>query len=188
MLKCHKGRLQKLYKIKKLTQDDIPNYLHTGVSHSPCVLYGVHDKHFAWICAEEMCDFYYIKDNNIPYIKINGGGSTIVCSKGDLDLGFFGSKEFCEEMFMRISNMFSKILTGSKFINNDFMYDGNKYGAVTSINLGNVFYMGVHISNNINTELINRICLKKAYKKPERLPIQITEKEILDIYHDGVLV
>lgn len=172
------------YSVIRLTQEDIPNYLKFGVINSPCVLYGIHDKTFAWICAEEKCDFNYILENKIPYIKISGDGSTIVCSEGDLDLGFFGTKEFCEAMFLKISNKFSELLTGSRFINNDFMYNGNKYGAVTSINLGEVFYIGVHISNNINTELINRICQKKCYKKPEKLPTQITEKDILDMF-DG---
>lgn len=176
------------YSIKKLTQNDIPKYLNTGLVNQPCVLYGIHDKPFAWICSEELCDWEYIKSENIPFIKISGAGSTIICSEGDLDLGFFGSKEFCYEMFNRISNKFSELLTDSAFINNDFMYHGNKYGAMTSIDLGGVFYIGVHISNNINTELINRICLKKSYKKPEKLPIQINEKDILDIYKDGVVL
>lgn len=178
----------KYYNIKELTQQDIPNYLQLGKELAPCVLFGVHDKPFAWICREELCDYDFIKNNNINHIKISGSGSTIVCSKGDIDLGFFGDQEFCNQMLERISKKFAEILTDSKFVNNDFMYNGNKYGAVTSIKLGDCYYLGVHISNEIDTELIGKICLKKCFKKPEKLPITIDKSTILSIFDDGGVI
>lgn len=170
----------------KLTAKEIPTYLELGIKESPCVLYGIHDSPFVWICKEEKCDFEYIKKNNIPYKKIQGVGSTIVCSKGDINFGFFGDKEFCEEMFNKISVLVSTKVNGYKFLNNDFMYNGNKHGSLTRIDFGNVYYIGVHISNNIDKELIEKICLKKCFNQPEKLPVPITEEDVLGLYGEWV--
>lgn len=172
------------YKIIKLSQEDIPNYLKTGINNLPCVLYGIHDKPFAWICEEEKCDLDYIIKNKINYIKLNAPGSTIVCSEGDINFGFFGTKNFCEKMFEKISNYISKIITNGKFINNDFMYNGNKHGSMTFINFQNCYYIGVHISNNINKDLISKICRKKCFKDPEKLPVEFKEEDVFKIF-DG---
>ena len=58
------------------------------------------------------------------------------------------------------------------------MYNGNKYAGATSIDFGGCYYIGVHISNDINKELINKICLKKSYKTPEKLPKALTEEDV----------
>lgn len=173
------------FNLIKLTQEDIPNYLDIGVREQPCVLYGIHDKSYAWICKEEMCDLDVIKQNNINYKRLEKApGSTIVCSEGDLDLGFFGSEEFCREALRKVSEKFSEILTGSTLINNDFMYNDNKYGAYTAMSLGDTYYIGVHISNNINKDLINQVCKKPVFKNPEKLPIVIDEQCILKIFKE----
>ena len=171
-----------MIKLIKLKQEEISTYINIGIKEAPCVLYGIHDKPFVWICREEMCDYEYIKNNNIPHIKIDGNGSSIVCSEGDINFGFFGSKEFCEEMFDKLSKLVSKKITNFKFLNNDFMYNGNKHGSLTSIDFGDVYYIGVHLSNNINKELIEKICMKKCFKTPEKLPNPITEDDILNLY------
>ena len=137
-------------KIIKLRQEDIPNYIQLGIKEAPCVLYGIHDKSFVWVCNEEQCDWEYIRINNIPHIQIDGKGSTIVCSKGDINFGFFGNREFCEEMFQKLSNLVSQKITNFRFLNNDFMYNGNKHGSATNIDFGDVYYIGVHLSNNID--------------------------------------
>lgn len=171
------------YVVKKLTQDDIPNYLNVGMTSYPCVLYGIHDKSFAWICKEEKCDYEYIVDNNINHIKLNAPGSTIVCSKGDVDFGFFGTETFCKEMFAKLSKVISELISDGVFINNDFMYNGNKHGSATFIDFGECYYIGVHISNNINKDLISRVCKKKSFKTPEKMPIQLTEETILKVFN-----
>lgn len=171
-----------MYKVLKLKQEDIPNYIPFGIEAAPCVLYGIHDKPFCWICNEEKCDFDYIKEHNIPYIKIDGNGSTIVCSEGDINFGFFGTEDFCNEQFKKLSNLVSKKTTDSKFLNNDFMYNDNKHGGATHIDFGDVYYIGVHISNNIDKDLIERICKKKCYKTPEKLSNPITEEDVLKLY------
>ena len=173
------------YKIVKFTQKEIPNYLSFGIKNAPCVLYGVHDKPFVWICKEECCDTEFILNNNIDHIFIPGTGSSIVCSEGDLDLGFFGTEEFCNIAFARLSDLISKKLTQGRLINNDFMYDGNKYGSATYIDFGDCYYIGVHISNEINKDLIKNICKKKCYKEPEKLPVSITEEDILALFNGG---
>lgn len=173
-----------MLKLIKLKQEDIPEYIDLGVKEAPCVLYGIHDKPFVWICQEEKCDFDYILNNKISYKKLDGRGSTIVCSKGDIDFGFFGEKSFCEEMFYRLSNLISEKLTGCNFVNNDFMYNGNKHGSVTFIDFGEVYYIGVHISNEIDKDLIETICKKKCYKQPEKLPEPLIENDVLMLYKD----
>lgn len=165
-------------KLIELTQKDIPNYLEIGKQNAPCILYGVHDKEFAWICEEENCDYNAIEKENINHININGAGSTIVCSKGDLDFGFFGSKEFCVDRLNDVSSYMSYILKNGEIVNNDFLYDGFKYGAYTNIDFGDVFYVGVHLSNYINNDLISEICTKKVYKIPNQLPVKVTREDI----------
>lgn len=173
-----------MLKIVKFKQEEIPSYIPYGLENAPCILYGIHDKPFAWICKEELCNYDYLKKRNIPYINIDGNGSTIITAEGDIDFGFFGSKEFCEEQFYKLSNYISKLLTNGKFLNNDFMYDGNKYGSATKIEFGEITYIGVHISNNIDKELINNICLKKCYKIPEKMPIPLLESDVEKIFKE----
>lgn len=173
------------YKIIEMTQEHLPYYIDYGFENYPCVLYGVHDKPYVFVCEEELCDFDYMDRNKITYQKIpKAKGSTIVCSNGDIALGIFGELDFCEEMRARIIERFSKIITGGIVVNNDLMYNGCKYGAFTQIKIGEIYYLGVHISNNIDKELIEKICKKKMYKIPNKLPIPITKKDIEDIFAD----
>lgn len=173
------------YKLVKMKLSHTPEYLEFGFRNLPCVVYAVVDKPFAWICDGEKCDFDYIKNNNIGYKKLSGaGGTTIVSSAGDLVLGIFGDSKFCQEMGFRVSNWFSKKINGGEMINNDFMYNGNKYGAATTIGVGENFYLGIQVSNNIDTELIEKICKKKSIKKPEGLPSPLTEKELISLFGD----
>ena len=173
------------YKLIEMKQKHLPYYIEFGFKQQPCVLYGFHDKPFVFVCEEEMCDFDFINKNNITYQKIpKAKGSTIVCSEGDIAMGIFGAKDFCLEMQYRIVDKFSKMLTNGELVNNDLMYNGNKYGALTHIQVGDIYYLGIHISNNIDKELIQNICKKKMYKIPEKLPIQITKKDILEIFSD----
>lgn len=165
-------------KFMELTQKDIPNYLQIGVENAPCILYGVHDKDFAWICKQENCNYNAIEKEEVNHINIQGNGSTIICSAGDLDFGFFGSEEFCVERLKDVSEYMSKVLKGGRVLNNDFMYDGNKYGAYTSIRFGDTFYIGVHLSNYVNNKLIDEICTKEILKKPSALPVKITREDI----------
>ena len=171
------------YVVKKLTQEDIPEYLQTGIDMQPCVLYGIHDKNFVWICEEEKCDYDYILESNINHIRLNAPGSTIVCSEGDVDFGFFGTEEFCKEMFEKLARTISQLTTNGVFVNNDFMYNGNKHGSVTFMDLGKCYYIGAHISNNIDKALIAKVCKKKSFKEPEQLPEQLTEDIILRVFN-----
>lgn len=169
-------------KIIELTQEDIPNYLEIGKQNAPCILWGIHDKEFAWVCKQENCNLDVIEEKGINNKHLQGNGSTIVCSAGDLDFGFFGDKDFCLERLEDVSRYMSLVLKGGLVINNDFMYDGNKYGAYTSIDFGDVFYLGVHLSNYINNELIDEICTKEILKTPNALPVKITEKDIPEMF------
>lgn len=174
------------YKLFKLSQDDLVSYIAKGVENAPCVLYGTYYKPYAFICEDELCDYEYIKSHNIEHtIFPTAKGSTIVCSSGDIGLAIFGDLEFCSEMFNRVSGEFSRVLNGGKFINNDFMYNGYKHGASTSMTFGDVEYVAMHISNEIDKELISKICKKDVKKIPEKLPHPITEKDVEKIFSDG---
>lgn len=174
------------YKLFRLSQDDLVSYIEKGVKNAPCVLYGTYYKPYAFICEDELCDYEYIKEHNIEHtILPTARGSTIVCSKGDVGLAIFGDAEFCGEVFNRISNEFSRVINGGRFINNDFMYNGNKHGAATRMNFGDVEYIALHISNEIDKDLISKICKKQSSKIPEKLPQHITEVDIERIFSDG---
>ena len=133
-----------------------------------------------------MCDYEYIKSHNIEHTVFpTAKGSTIVCSSGDLGLAVFGDNEFCSEVFGRICEEFSRKVNGGKLINNDFMYNGNKHGASTSMSFGDIEYIAIHISNQIDKELISKICKKEIHKIPEKLPNPITEEDIESLFADG---
>ena len=170
-------------KIIKLGVNDIPQYLELGSKEQPCILYGIHEAPFVWICKEGKCNKDTINDMGLSSFEIkNGVGSTIVCAKGDIDIGFFGTKDFCFTQLQKIIELYSKKICNFEMINNDFMYDDKKYGAMTFCDLGECWYVGVHISNNIEKELISAICQKNSFKIPDQLPNIISEEELLTMW------
>lgn len=175
--------MDKKYSIIRQTTRDLEGYIELGLKNQPCVLYGTHSEPFVFICKEELCDYDYIKSNGILHKTLqNASGSTIVCSKGDVALGFFGSFEFCKEMLKIMEHEFSKAINGGKIISNDFVYDCKKYGAMTEICFGDVYYLGIHISNSIDEDLIKNICKKQTIKVPSALPTPITEQDIERVF------
>lgn len=173
-------------KIIKINLNNINSFLEIGKNNFPCILYGIHKESFVWICEEKKNDENYIKEQKIKtFFLDNCPGSTIVCSKGDIDLGFFGDEEFCKKQLNKIINLFSKKITNLKFLNNDFIYNNNKYGAATFLKFDECCYIGVHISNNINSFLIAQICQKRSFTMPEKLPSPITENEIIELFKEN---
>lgn len=178
-----------MYKIIKLTHEAFfEDYISVGKKLQPCILYAQHETPFAWICNHEMCDFDYIKENNIRYKKLIGcNGTTVVSSKGDLGISVFGPIEFIVDILNRITKLFHEKINGADLVGNDFIYNGHKYGAITRTELDNgVHYMAIQISNNLDRELIAKICKKAINKIPASLPNPITIEDIANICSDGV--
>lgn len=175
-------------KLVKINQSDIPNLFNIGLENLPCVMYVIYDKPFVWIMRDRYCNLEKIKELGIDYIELpNNSGSTIVASAKDLDFGLFGDREYCEEMLGRIVGYISKVLTDGRLVNNDMMYGGCKYGAISKSNIGNGnYFYAVHLSNYIDKELINEICTKTMFKIPNSLPIKITEENIPNIFNEVI--
>lgn len=171
-------------KLMKIDQNDIQSYIQVGLQNAECVLYGIYDRTFVWLCKDKKYDKEYIESHNIEYKEIDGDGSAIVCSAGDIDLGIFGSENFCNTQFQKISELISSKITNGKLLNNDFMYGTGKYGSATKIDFGNVKYIGIHISNYVNNELIDKICKKTMFKMPSQLDNKVTEQDIIDLWGD----
>ena len=174
-----------MLKTIKFSQKDLNKLFEVGVENAPCICWIEIERNVAVIGDEELCDYNAIDKENVDIFRFIGNASTVIASKGDIEIGIFGNKELCEESLKRVSNKISQILTSGKMENNDFMYNGNKYGSSVMANVGNdVYWLGIHISNSINEELIEKICKKKMHKKPTPMPRHIYVDEILDLFED----
>lgn len=171
-----------MIKLVEIQENEIPNFLEIGIQNAPCVLYAIHKGNYALICEEEKCNYDVLKERNVPIARIGGKGATIICAKGDIDFGIVGDKEYCISRLNELEKHISNLLTGGKLINNDFIYNGNKYGSYTAIDIGNYYCIAIHMSNNIDKELIQAVCLKQCFKEPEKLPTPITKKVLKDIF------
>lgn len=133
--------------------------------------YGIVDKTMIYT-GENNIDMDYCKVNNIVVYPLNNGG-TIVANMGDLDFSVHRLNGW--EDYKVISNIILNYLKTKintvELNGNDFIADGQyKVGSFCSKNVGdNFIYTAFHFSNNVNLELINRICSKEMVKIPKGL-------------------
>ena len=160
-------------------------------SHKECIVYGVPDDNYIYVGRGNTINEDFAKKHNVKVLEIPNEGGTIVISKGDVDIGIFRYNGFGDGQ--NISNKILKHLKEKipniELFNNDFSIKDDdkiyKLGSYSSRDLGDRYvYTAIHLSININLELIKGICKKEMVKIPKALSEYgiTTEEMISEIY------
>lgn len=154
-----------------------------------CFVYGIPDNNYVFTGTSNLCDLEYCKENNIKLLPIPNEGGVIVLSKGDVEIGIFKNngwlicKNFMNDLYKKLKDIVPNI----SIEGNDLIID-EKYKCVgsSSRNLGDAknpyIYTAIHISLNINLDLIKNICKKPMNKIPKGLgDYGITTEEMVEL-------
>lgn len=176
--------------IIKTNFDDVPEQVAGIIKHQKeTVLYTVADQHCAVIGSNGGADATAIEDAGIKCVQINHEGGTIVISPGDIDIGIFtrgyGGKEYRDKLI----NGLLKKLTDKSYraacVDNDILVDGKKVVGFGSRMFGDILYTAIHISVNVDLDLIQKICTKPMQKTPDGLiNYQINTTDVLMLLSD----
>ena len=165
-------------------QGDLKDYIHFGIQNAPCFMYKKLTKEHVFIASDKLCDVEYLKEANIDYTEISSTGSTIVASEGDIELAIFANPDYCSNVYSKLIELLSRKVNNGKIQSNDFVYDNKKYAGYTEGVFGEIVYFGVHISNNINQDLIDKVCTKNSTKIPTALENKVSVSDIINLYNE----
>lgn len=139
-----------------------------------CFVYGIPDNNYVFTGTTNTCDCEYCEKNNIKLLPIPNEGGVIVLSEGDVEIGIFkyNGWKVCERFMKLLCEKLKEKIPNIEVVGNDLVIDG-KYKCVgsSSRNLGDVknpyIYTALHISLNVDLELIKHICKKPMNKIPK---------------------
>ncbi len=119
-------------------------------------------------------------------VKIKHEGGTIVLSPGDVDIGLFtvgySGDTYRDRLVDAIMAMVQAQGYTATLDNNDVLINGRKVVGFGSRMFGSVLYTAIHMSVDIDVELIRSICTKPMAKLPDGLKnYGITTQDILEI-------
>lgn len=126
-------------------------------------------------------DINYAKAHKIPIYEMHRDGGGVVISNGDIEFAYYSLEykvpiEIEKLIHFLVADKDLKVSVD----NNDVLVDGKKVASFAYIldkNRGMICV--IHISVNIDKELISHICLKKSVKEPACLSdYGITTEEI----------
>lgn len=157
-----------------------------------CFVYGIPDDNYVFQGTTTACDCDYCEKNNIKLLPIPNEGGVIVLSKGDVEIGVFKDNgwDVCNNYMKALCNRLREKVPNIEVLDNDLVIDGKyKCAGSSSRNLGDArnpyIYTAVHISLNVNLDLINHICKKEMVKIPKGLgDYGYTTEEIKNIIID----
>jgi hypothetical protein len=180
-------------KIIELTAQNILDGFKDVISNrKQCFVYGIPDNNYVFPGTNNIIDEDFCKSKGVKLLPIPNQGGVIVLSKGDVEIGIFQDNGWdvwknylnllCEKLKEKVPNI--------EVVGNDLVIDG-KYKCVgsSSRNLGDAknpyIYTAVHISINMDLELIKNICKKEMVKIPKGLSeYGITTDEIVKLIID----
>ena len=178
--------------IELTAQNIIEGFNNVISNRKQCFVYGIPDNNYVFQGTTQMCDCEYCEENNIKILPIPNEGGVIVLSKGDVEIGIFKDSgwNICTDFMKALCERLKGKVPNIEVVGNDLIIDG-KYKCVgsSSRNLGDAknpyIYTAVHISLNINLELIKHICQKEMKKIPKGLSdYGFTTEEIVDLVKD----
>lgn len=153
-----------------------------------CV-YGIPDKCYVIRGDSNLISLKECYSNSIGILRIPNKGGVIVVSEGDLEIGHFSkdlyntfASDFMEYLLAFLNEKFGNFL----LVGNDILYkEKYKCASYTTTRINNILYSAVHISINLNAELIDKICIKEKKKIPFGLSILgISTEDILELFKD----
>lgn len=148
------------------------------------VLYTVSDQYCAVIGSNGGASASAIKDAGIKCVQINHEGGTIIISPGDIDIGIFtkgySGRDYRDKLVDKLLAKLAEKSYWAACIDNDILIDGKKVVGFGSRMFGDILYTAIHISINIDLDLIQKICTKPMQKTPDGLiNYQINATDIL---------
>lgn len=130
----------------------------------------------------------YCKENALPILKTHKFGGTIVDFKDDLCIGNYTSNKeatFGNDCMIILRDYLLSKGLNANIIKNDCVIDNEfKVGSWGSFIINNCLYTYVHITINMDIELLKNICLKEMIKVPKALnDYGISFNDIKDLYN-----
>lgn len=138
-----------------------------------CAVYGIPDKHFVFKGTSDLINLEYCEENQIELLQIPNEGGVIVLSEGDFEIGIFkyNGWDIHTDLIEFFQRELSKTIQNIIVLDNDLIVDNEyKVAGLSSRHLGNNYvYTAMHISVNVDLDLINNICTKEMKKIPKGL-------------------
>lgn len=126
---------------------------------------------------------------NLPAYKTHGFGGVIVNFEGDISVGNYTVEnfDFGKNFIQKLAEYLKSRGLNCEILNNDIIVDGQyKVASYMSQRVGEVIYTAIHISINVDLELIKNICTKEMFKIPHGLSdYGITQDEIINFVKRG---
>ena len=150
------------------------------------IVYCIADDNCAVVGNNGHANMENIQKLGVKLVQINHEGGTIVLSPGDIDIGIFTEGYYGDILRNSvIDGIINKIKSNGydvTYSNNDILVNGRKVASHGSRMFGKILYTAIHISININIDLIKAICTKEMVKIPDGLiNYGINTNDILNI-------
>ena len=127
----------------------------------------------------------YCKNNNLNIYKTHQFGGTIINFENDLCVANYqpAHNDFGIRIMKGIKDYLTSKGIHSIINNNDVLIDGEyKVASYMSTYINNCLYTAIHISIDMNLEIIQNVCTKPMNKIPKGLSeYGITQQEIKDL-------
>lgn len=152
-----------------------------------CAVYGIPDGHFVFKGTSDLINLEYCEGHQINLLQIPNEGGVIVLSEGDFEIGIFkyNGWDIHTDLIEFFQRELSKTIQNIIVLDNDLIVDDiYKVAGLSSRHLGNNYvYTAMHISVNVDLDLINNICTKEMKKIPKGLSdYGITTDYIKELY------
>lgn len=133
-----------------------------------------------------------VNRRGISTFQVYQNGGSILCFPGDINLVqyAYGSNQWAANCLKCLSYEINKRGCYSSIIKNDLLADGKKVASYSEYkNKNGWLYSGIHFSINMDSELVETICIKKSSKIPMGLSsLGMTRNDILSALIENNLI
>lgn len=147
-----------------------------------CFVYGIPDKNYVFRNGGTL-DQEYCETNNIEILSIPTHGGSLIVGEEDIELGYFTLKpddKFLDKFINSIIEYLKYQNIHAEYKDNDILINNRKFCGVAANPYNDLIYVAIHISINVNMDLIKQICTKPMEKIPVGLKeYGITNEELL---------
>lgn len=159
--------------IKKFLNDNFKDCMNDAIFNKKEVLYyGSSNKTLVLSCNNNLTNIKFCQKNEIEVFCVPNVGSTIVAFAGDFEIAYFCKTDdnFLDNFVKNLTNLLVSKGFDATFDGNDVLIDKKfKVCAVAKSVVNQIYYTAIHVSMMVETDLIDKICLKKREKEPKGL-------------------